>query len=106
MSDFKIKRGNTRPFIRSVLSDQFGPYDLTGYDVVFKFQNTQGGPVYGGDATVRDASGGSVLYEWTDGDTDAVGIYECEWVATATGGGTMSFPNSRKDYFEILDGVG
>lgn len=107
MSDFRIKRGDTLPPMRAVLTDEEGPFDLTDCTIVFRYMHTQSGAAIEKDADISggDPTQGKVIYNWESGDTDTPGIYFCEWVVTTTGGKEITFPNGNAEYFEILDDV-
>lgn len=104
MSDFVIKAGDTSPAVEATLTDGNGdPHDITGADVQFHMtplgDEGTAQPTVDAAATVTDAGGGIVRYDWADGDTADPGIYSAEFEVTYNSGVTETFPNDG--YFEI-----
>jgi hypothetical protein len=57
------------------------------------------------NATISNADGGVVYYQWQTGDTDTIGSYEAEFEVTFTGGEIESFPNNRYIQIEITNAI-
>lgn len=96
MPEFNIKQNDTSPALQATLRDDDGtPIDLTGTTVAFHMApvNDRSATTVNAAATVTDATGGVVEYEWTPGDTTEPGVYVAEFEATYSDGAVESFPN-------------
>lgn len=96
MADFTIKRGDRKSYIRRTLYGDDGvAMNLTGATVKFIMRNVATGMVtVNAGATIINAAGGIVEYQWISGDTNTVGDYEGEFEVTI-GGLPQTFPNDR-----------
>jgi len=105
MANFSIKENDTLPALRAVLKDSAGePIDLTGATVMFHMRNTSNSNVkVDSAATIIDAGGGVVDYQWIAQDTDNVGQYEIEFEVTFPGGGVQTFPNNSYGTVVVYD---
>ena len=101
-----IKRGDTYPFLRLVVSEDGFPIDLTAADTIKVIMKTELGAALVFTADTYDAVNGGIEYEWLSGDTDTSGEYnlevEIEWAA----GGFQTVPNSGYDLLTIEDDLG
>lgn len=86
-----MKRGDLRPALRVKLRYQDGAADSAGLgdasSVVFNMANAETGAmvIEGGTVSIEDAATGLVRYDWEDGDTDAIGSYDAEFVVVVAG---------------------
>jgi hypothetical protein len=99
MQEFYIKRRDTIPPIRSIISDANGPYNLTGCSV--KFHMTRGvglaAKVNAAANIIGDPTDGLVEYTWAAVDTDTAAIYLGEWEVTLADTTKIgSFPNNEQ----------
>jgi len=101
--DFTIKEGDTGPDLLVTLIDEDGDVvDISDYTSC-KFRMAD---VYtnetkvDADATVVDASNGSVKYVWTTSDTDTPGEYRGEFYVDFDGTEKITFPNNG--YISIM----
>lgn len=97
MNEFTIKTGDTRPSIEAqLLDEQNQPRDLTSINYVrFHMERVDDGEtIIDTDATVLDADDGTVVYEWSAGDTDVAGRYDAEFEVEYAGGDVETFPNN------------
>lgn len=96
MTRFVIKKGDRFPALEAAVG-----FDLTGATVAFVMTaKPHGGAVKvnSATATVVSATGGTVRYDWGATDTDTLGEYRAEFVATFAGG-RRSYPQAG--YLEI-----
>ena len=112
---FEIKQGDRRPVFVVVLKDDFGEpteavVDLTNAGHVsgtafFNMRVAGGGAVKinRGTASITNAAGGEVTYNWGAADTDTAGSYEAEVEIIWNDGKPETFPNgpTAGSYFEI-----
>lgn len=100
MSQFVIKRDDLSPKLEATLKDISGAVvDLTtATGVTFRLAKPDGAKVSGA-ATVEDAAGGVVSYQWASGDTDIIGSYQGEFVVTFPTSLPQTFPS--KNYINI-----
>lgn len=99
--DFVIKQDDDSPALESTLQQGGVDYDLTGASVKFHMR-ARGADTTKVDATatVVDQPGGKVKYDWQVGDTDTVGVYECEWEVENADATTTTFPSDG--YFTVF----
>lgn len=104
---FSIKQNDTAPSLRATLLNGSGnEIDLTGATVRFhmrelgKTTTTVNQP-----ATVINASGGIVQYDWVAADTDVIGSYQAEFQVTYSDGTIETFPNDSYIRVEIIDDI-
>ena len=109
MADFQIKRGDTLPSVRAVLTthdDQGGVIglDLTDAEIVrFVMRSKDAGAVtVNAAATVVDAVLGVVRYDWKDADTASVGSFQAEWEITWPGSKKQTVPTASYHTIDIL----
>lgn len=101
--DFPIGQGNLLPAImlRCLEPDpsrigKVRPKDLTGCTVRFQMSPIEGrcaGKPLDALASIIDAKGGVVGYQWAAGDTDVPGLFKAAVVVTDGQGRSMDFPN-------------
>lgn len=99
-----IKTGDLYPPLIATLTDSAGVVNLTtATSVTLRMTNRIGANVID-DAvcTVTNAASGEVQYDWRAGDTDAAGIYYCEFHVTFAGVMPTTFPNDSYHIVEIL----
>jgi len=104
---FFIKRNDTSPAIQAVLKDgSDNVVNLTGTTVNFHMRKIGATTAkVDGSAIISDATGGTVYYNWSTGDTDTLGSYEAEFEVTYIGGEIETFPNNRYIEIEITDDI-
>lgn len=93
MSDFTIKAGDRDPPIEATLERDGSAFDLTNTTVSFVMGSTRDTPVVDAQATIVDATAGTVRYEWAAGDTDTPGAYNSEFVVEDANGIETTFPD-------------
>lgn len=103
---FEIKRGDTSPFIETVLYDGDGePIDLTNAaTVTFKMvacDHPRAVKLNRVPADFTASAAGEVWYEWQTGDTDTVGKYNVDWQVTFPLGLIMTIPSKGFDIVEV-----
>lgn len=107
MSTFYIKKNDTSPSIRATLKNGSGSsVDVQDSTVRFhmrKLGSTQ--TVIDEAATLINASGGVVQYNWSANDTDTVGSYQAEFEVTYTDGTIETFPNSGYIRIDIVSDI-
>jgi hypothetical protein len=102
---FNIKQGDLLPVIQATALQADGtPLNLTGATVVFRMRKhlATTWKVNSAGAVVTPASG-IVSYTWIAGDTDTVGVYEAEFLATI-GGKPQTLPTVGFMTVNVLDG--
>jgi len=99
---FEIKQGDTAPALETILyGGDDGPLDLTNADDVAirmalcEYPFTVKLNLV--SVTFAPDTSGAVSYQWQAGDTDDVGVYDLEWVATFPGAQSMTVPSSGFD---------
>jgi len=100
MADFFIKRNDTSPSLRAICKDGDGAVlDITGSTVRFHMFDSAGTEVVDAAASIEDASGGIVQYDWNAADTDVSGFFKAEFEVTYSDSTIETFPNY--DYIKI-----
>lgn len=96
MASFIIKKNDLSPSIQTTLLDgNDEPVDITGnLGVRFHMKDADGLIVIDQAATVVDALGGVVKYDWVAADTDVAGAFEAEFEVTYADSKPETFPNS------------
>lgn len=100
---FEIKRNDRRPFFVVVLKDDFGEptesiVDLTTAGTAYFNMGTSVNGVLGaakitrGAASITNAAGGEVTYQWGTADTNAAGSYLGEVAIVWNDGKQETFP--------------
>ena len=79
-ADFTIKQGDTSPSLDVQLIVDGSPIDLSDAVVLFRMQHQRSDITRRGLCEITDASSGRFAYIWNDGDTDAVGEYNAEFL--------------------------
>ena len=100
--EFPIKRGDLLPTLVVTLLDGTTPVDLTAATSArFLMRSLKTGLKVDGTVTVLDqtTSTGKVEYEWADGDTDTVGVYQAEIEVLWPGNKPQTFP--ANGYFSV-----
>lgn len=106
-TDFTIKRRDQLPPIQATLRDATNTIvNLTAATVRFIMVNKDTGDVLDQPATVVDANGGVVRYDWVAGDTDTAGNYSAEFEVTFASGKAETFPNSKNLAIKIPEDLG
>lgn len=106
---FKMKVGDTRPYLRATITDQDGnAVDLTGATTVFNMTSdntSRSAKVSNGACAVVNTTGGIVEYRWTSTDTNTAGNYLAEFQVTLADNTVFTVPNEdslkvelREDY--------
>ena len=104
---FFIKQNDTSPALQVILKDGTDTVvNLTATSVRFHMRPIGSSAVkIDAPATISNAQGGIVYYQWTTGDTDTIGSFECEFEVTYTGGEIETFPNNQFIDVEITDDI-
>ena len=110
MPDATLKTGDTRPPLEATLTVDGTAVDLTGATVRFRMRNRATDSLaIDASATVVDAAGGVVVYEWAAGDLNSAGGYAAEFAVDFSGAtgaafdGDQTFPNDRSLSIRVLD---
>lgn len=96
LTRFNLKQNDRKPSMVATLRYENGTIrDLTGCTVKFLMRRARGWTAkVNAAATVTDAAGGVVRYDWASGDTDTVGRWQGEFQVTETATGKLeTFPN-------------
>lgn len=90
---FVIKQNDTLPHLEVQLLDvDDNPINLDLCGVHFHMNERNGGNVIDTPAIILNEIDGQVKYEWQLGDTDKVGIYECEFEINMPDGNIVTVP--------------
>jgi hypothetical protein len=103
---FHLKRGDTSPAIRFVLSP--ASVELTSAAVVFNMRRLADGTlkVNRASATIVTATGApTVQYSWQTADTNTAGLYRAEFEVTYLDGKIETFPNADFIIVNIADDI-
>ena len=105
MSTFKIKKGDTKPYLAVTLQYSDGTaVDLTSGSVAFNLGDSNFVNVMSGTATITDASAGQCEWRWNGtSDTTNVGDFYAEFVATLSDSKVITFPNDHSLKVEIYE---
>jgi hypothetical protein len=105
---FFIKRNDTLPILEIVVIDRecLGnrvPFNLSGVTAcTFSMANDCGDmKIMAKTAQIVSYSGGSISYNWEEGDTDESGIFYGEFQLFFSGGARMSIPQIGSIAIEI-----
>lgn len=109
---FEIKQGDRRPVFVVVLKDDFGEATesivnlTTATSAFFNMRATNAGAVKvnRGSATISNAAGGEVTYNWGTADTNTAGDFEAEVEIVWNDGKPETFPGGPSaggSYFQI-----
>lgn len=92
MPSVEMDTGDLSPSIVATMQNSDGSvFNLTGCTVVF--QLSQNGQVlFSKAASVTNAAGGVVQYNWQAGDTNQFGVCTGQFIVSLPGGATQSFP--------------
>ena len=109
MADFMIKRGDTLPTIRAVLTQKDdegndGPIDLStalGVDFIMKPKDS-GTVKINAAAVIVTPSMGLVRYDWAVADTATTGSLQAEWEITWPGPKKQTVPTASYHTIDIL----
>lgn len=107
--DFHIKEDDQLPLLRVTLLDASGNViDLSEAEHVrFIMRNRSTGEVKVDDvATILDAPGGVVTYDWKPTDTETAGHYDAEFEVEHGDGRLETYPNSTYLRIRILPDLG
>lgn len=103
MTKFRIKSGDTKPYIQAVLTDSDGTViDLTGATAKFNLGDSTFASYFTGTATITDESAGELEYRW-DGTTDnnTPGTYYGEFEITYSDSKIQTFPADNTLIVEV-----
>lgn len=105
---FEIKRGDTAPAITDTLKDSEGNVvDLTSAaSLKFIMSDADGNEKVNASASFVSRSDGTVLYNWSAGDTDTVGGYRAEWQVTWSDGTVQTFPAGSYRRVKVYQDLG
>ena len=94
-----MNTGDLSPSIVATLQNSDGSiFNLTGCSVVFQMSQ-QGQILFSHAATVTNATGGIVQYNWQESDTlDVFGVCTGIFIVTLPGGATQTFPTVGEFY--------
>ena len=90
----EMNTGDLSPSISATLQNSDGStFNLTGCSVMFQLSQ-QGNVLFSKAATITNAVGGMVRYDWQSGDTDYYGVCTGVFSVTLPGGATQTFPTT------------
>jgi hypothetical protein len=99
VADFQVKSYDRLPSIQATLNTDL----TTATSVSFIMKATQGNTIkVNANATIVNAAGGVVRYDWALGDTDSPGTYNAEWEVHWPGSLTQTFPTASYHTIEVL----
>lgn len=111
---FTIKRNDTLPALvvnvktKGDLGEKIS-FDLTtfsGETTTFSMKDSNGNiKIQGQTALITNAPGGSIQYNWQEGDTDTSGKYKGEFELNNGAGGILSVPIIGGISIDILDDI-
>jgi hypothetical protein len=99
VADFSIKSFDRLPSIQATLSADLTT--ATGVDFIMR-PISGGTPKVNAAATVVDAAGGVVRYDWAALDTNTPGSYQAEWEVHWPGPKTQTFPTATYHTIDVL----
>ncbi len=101
-----LKQGDLAPILTIAFKNGTTPVDLTGATCVAKIRRRHQTTVLSKTLTVSSPTTGIGTYQWVAGDTDTVGTYEVEGLATFPGSIPQRFPQRSDLELHILPKVG
>lgn len=101
-ADFSIKAHDVLPTIVAALTVDGVPVNLAGATVRFIMKPTGGTVKVNAPATLVNAAGGIVRYDWAPGDTDTPGSYQAEWEITWPGPKKQTVPTTSYHTIDVL----
>ena len=104
---FYIKENDTVPSIRAALQNGSGnAVDLIDASVRFHMRAIGGNAAaVDAAATIVNAAGGLVQYDWDAADTADVGSFQAEFEVTYSDGTVETFPSNGYIRVEIIDDI-
>lgn len=110
-ADFTIKRGSRRPALAVTLSDAAGAINLSAASGVRLVMRRVGESTPALDVAMtpdpnQTTNPGKVSYAWSDGNTDAAGDYDAEFVITWNDGAEQRVPNRGAFTIAIVSDLG
>jgi hypothetical protein len=106
---FKIKRNDTLPTIQVSISTKGNLGQKTGFDLIgvtavtfTMVDDCSNSKIYNQPAQIVCPSGGTIQYNWQDGDTDTEGIFFGEFELKYATGQRLSIPTQEGIKIEIL----
>lgn len=109
---FKIKRNDTLPFLEVYISTsgnlgQKTGFDLTGVTAVTfsMIDDCSNSKIFEQSAEIICSSGGTIQYQWQDGDTDTIGSYLGEFELRYLNGKRLSIPTQGGIKIEIIKDI-
>lgn len=106
-ADFRIKRGDLRPFLEAQLENGDGTNpDISGLAVVFNMKTAAGiVKVSRQTAIVVDGPSAKVRYEWASADTNTKGLFHGEFEVTFPSAKPSTFPNGKHILIDIYEDI-
>jgi hypothetical protein len=96
MTSIKWIQGDTVPLTVTL------PVDLTDVsNVELVFMNQDHEELFRDSATITDAAGGNVAFDWNSEQVDRHGVYKLEWKLTWTDGAIETFPKEGPTQMHI-----
>ena len=109
---FTIKQDDTLPAIETIIRtrgvlDELIPFSLSGVTAsTFSMADDCGNLVISSaSAQITCASGGTIQYNWADGDTAEAGKYTAEFELMFAGGTKMTIPTIGNIGIQILKNI-
>lgn len=97
---FTIKQNDTFPALEAKLFDADDkPINLELCGVKFHMNERGGKNLINEQAVIVDINEGIVKYDWKEGDTSRVGVFNCEFEVNMPNGKVITVPN--EGYFNI-----
>ena len=109
---FKIKRNDTLPALQVSIAAKGNLGQKIGFDLsdvktatFTMVDNCSNAKVYDQMAQIICSSGGTIQYNWQEGDTDTIGLYTAEFELIFYSGGRLSIPTQGGIKIEILKDI-
>ncbi len=95
-----IKQHDLARKLTDTLTIDGEPIDLNGAVVSIVFQNEEGGDPVVREATITDATGGQVEYQFVDDDTTDAGTWFFEWEIVFGDAAPLTVPDNG--YYKLI----
>ena len=109
--DLTIKRGDNRPPVVTQLLDENGDPIASGSITSVKFickriDESNGRLVPHVEQDASFVSTGVYQYQWSEGETDLIGVYVMEWEVKYTDNTVRTFPTNGYNMMRIVPDLG
>jgi hypothetical protein len=101
-----MKRGDTWPYLKLVLSDQSGPINLSTATQVRLLLKSRTVVITTGPVTISNAVAGEITYQWEADDLLIAGDYDGEAEITWASGKVQTVPNDGYFTLHVVQDLG